>query len=141
MDLDLALTEYVAGLRDGRSAKLPDDPTDLGQRARVFTAPGLLAQPFWPVPAAVRELAADALCDIRRELLQLLGARKPPAQRHGRNVYEPYKVVNDAGQATGGVVFDPNDGWRSVDFLQDGRWNTVSSLPLPLSPLTLSLSL
>ena len=128
MDLELALMKYVAGLRDGRSAKLPDDPTDLGQRARVFTAPGLLAQPFWPVPAAIQKLAADAMCEIRRELLQLLGTRKHSAQRHGRNVYEPYKVVDDSGHTTG-VVLDPNDGWRSVDFLQNGRWNIVSSAP------------
>lgn len=122
MDLELALAGFVEGLRDGHSAKLPDDPTDLGQRARVFTAPGLRALPFWPVPVAIQTLAADAIGDIRRELLQLLRTRPANTQRHGRDVYEPLRLRDSAGRDAG-LAFDPNDGWRSVDFLQDGRWN------------------
>ena len=147
MDLEVALAEYVDGLRDGRSTKLPDDPTDLGQRARVFAAPGLLAQPFWPVPVVIQHRAAAAICDIRRELLQLLQTNSANAQRHGRDIYEPFKLLDNTGRDVG-VAFDPNDGWRSLDFLQDGHWNqercaacpcTVSFLrSLPLCECTLA---
>eukprot|EP01043_Picozoa_sp_COSAG02_P069822 COSAG02_NODE_12124_length_1592_cov_1.689886_1_plen_340_part_00 len=130
MDLELALASFVQSVRDGRSAKLPDDPTELGQRARVFTAPGLHAAPFWPVPAAVQTLAADAICDIRRELLQLMRTRPASTQRHGRDVYEPLKLRDSTGHDMG-LIFDPNDGWRSVDFSQDGRWNQEQCASCP----------
>ena len=115
--LEASLSRFVARRRRQHGkVKLKDDPTDLGQRARVFTAPGLGAQPFWPVPAAIRDRAIAARRDLRRELLTLLAAHPSHAQRHGRNVDEPLRI-------DGRLVRDPNHGWRSLDFLQDGAWD------------------
>lgn len=123
--LERSLAAFAAGLQAG-SAR--DDPTDLGQSPRVFAAPGLAALPWWEPPGWIRALADATRPAIRQELRALLVAHPAHTQRHGSDVTR--QLIGLAGGA-GSVLADPNDGWRSLDLLQDGRWDVSTCLRCP----------
>jgi hypothetical protein len=108
--LERRLAQFDSGERNLQ----PDDRADAGQRPLVFECPGLTAQPWWPVPSAIRIAVAETFPAVQREARALLVTNQSKT-RHGSYV---------SGDAE-------DDGWLSTDFVRDGRWQEETCLQCP----------
>eukprot|EP01049_Picozoa_sp_SAG25_P016830 SAG25_NODE_4051_length_901_cov_1.235661_1_plen_183_part_10 len=113
---EASLTAFVRA--SPHHSQRPDDPGDPGQRCRVWTFPGLAASPWWEPPPSLAHTAALMLPSLRREAQALLGVHGGSSHnaRHGAEL-----LYGDAC----------DDGWKTIDFMTDGRWVAANCARCP----------